>query len=301
MRLPGVAALILLASLAGAQPANAQRMRDRIAARMAERAETRTATAPRPAGVETDRNVAYGADKAQTFDVYRPRDAKGAPIVIMVHGGGWRVGDKAMGRVVDNKVAWLSPQGMIFVSINYRMLPQTDVAEQAQDVARAIAAVQARATSWGGDPAKVVLMGHSAGAHLVALLTAAPALAAGQGAKPWRGTVALDSAAMDVPAIMSQRHLKLYDEAFGADEGVWRALSPLHQMKAAPAPMLMVCSSRRADSCAQAKAFADKAASLGRQATVLPEDLSHGEINANLGKPGAYTDAVARFLGSIVR
>ena len=106
---------------------------------------------------------------------------------------------------------------------------------------------------------------------------------------------------MDVPAIMGQRHLKLYDEAFGTDPTVWRALSPLHQMKAAPAPLMMVCSSRRADSCAQARALADKATGLGGQASVLPQDLSHGEINAKLGEPGAYTDAVARFIDTVTR
>lgn len=295
------AALIAVTAVLAAQPADAQRLRDRIAARMAERAEARAATAPAPDGVEVDRDIAYGGDKAQTFDVYRPKAAKGAPIVVMAHGGGWRIGDKAMGRVVDNKVRWLSSQGVIFVSINYRMLPQTGVAEQAADVARAVAAVQAKAESWGGDPGKVVLMGHSAGAHLVALLTAEPALAAQQGVKPWRGAVALDSAAMDVPAIMEAKHFKLYDDAFGHDPIVWRALSPLHQMKAAPVPMLLVCSSRRADSCPQAKGLADKAVSLGGKASVLPEDLSHGEINAQLGEPGGYTQAVQRFIESITR
>lgn len=293
----GAAALVALVAMA--QPADAQRLRDRIATRMAERAEARAATAPQPAGVEVDRNVAYGGDKAQTFDVYRPKAAKDAPIVVMAHGGGWRIGDKAMSRVVDNKVRWLCGQGVIFVSINYRMLPQTGVAEQAADVARAIAAVQAKARSWGGDPSKVVLMGHSAGAHLVALLAADPGLASRYGAKPWRGVVSLDSAAMDVPAIMSAKHFGLYDEAFGKDPAVWQALSPLHQMKAAPAPLLLVCSSRRADSCPQAKALADKAVGLGGKATVLPQDLSHGEINAKLGEAGAYTDAVQRFIASV--
>jgi len=301
MNRAGVAALTVLAALAATQPADAQRLRDRIAARAAERAEARAATATLPAGVVSDRNLAYGSDPAQTFDVYRPRDAKGAPIVIMVHGGGWRIGDKAMGRVIDNKISWLCGQGIVFVSINYRMLPQADVATQAADVARAVAAIQARAATWGGDPAKVVLMGHSAGAHLIALLSAEPALAAKHGAKPWRGAVALDSAAMDVATIMGARHPKLYDDAFGTDPTTWRALSPLQQMKTAPAPLLMICSSRRAESCAQAQGFADKAKSLGGRAEVAPQDLSHGEINAKLGEVGAYTDTVQVFLRSILR
>ncbi len=65
------------------------------------------------------------------------------------------------------------------------------------DVARALAAVQARAGEWGGDASRVVLMGHSAGAHLVALLSADPTRAAAEGAGPWRSAVVLDSAAID--------------------------------------------------------------------------------------------------------
>ncbi|MEW6389436.1 MAG: alpha/beta hydrolase [Pseudomonadota bacterium] len=298
-RLPAL--LIALGVLAATAPADAQRLRDRIAERAAARAEAKLAKTPTPEGLLRDLNVSYGPDKAQVFDVYRPKAAQGAPIVVMAHGGGWRIGDKAMGKVIDNKVPWLAGQGFIFVSVNYRMLPDADVATQARDVARAIAAVQAKASAWGGDPSKVVLMGHSAGAHLVSLLAADPAIAAQEGAKPWLGVVALDSAAMDVPTIMSQRHMKLYDEAFGSDPAVWTALSPLARMKTAPAPLIMVCSSRRADSCPQAQALADKAKSLGGQASVLPQDLSHGEINAKLGEPGAYTDAVGRFLASVIR
>lgn len=293
--------LLVTAVLATALPADAQRLRERLAERMAARAEARAAAAPAPEGVIVERNLAYGADKAQTFDVFRPKAGNAAPIVVMVHGGGWKVGDKAMGKVIDNKVKWLTDQGLIFVSVNYRMLPNADVATQAQDVARAIAAVQSKAASWGGDPSKLVLMGHSAGAHLVMLLTADPSLAAGQGAKPWRGVVSLDSATMDVPATMAARHLKLYDEAFGTDPAVWRALSPLEQLKTTPAPAMMVCSSRRTDSCPQAEAFAEKARALGGQASVLPQDLSHGDVNGKLGEPGAYTDAVSRFIASVAR
>ena len=70
-----------------------------------------------------------------------------------------QAGDKAMSRVVDNKVARWLPKGVAFVSINYRMLPQTDPVAQADDVARALAKAQALAPSWGTDPARFVLIG----------------------------------------------------------------------------------------------------------------------------------------------
>src|SRR4029079_2679374 len=99
-------------------------------------------------------------------------------------GGGWRTGDKRSRGVVGNKVRRWSRAGIIVVSVNYRLLPGTDPVEQARDVARALATAQARLTEWGGDPGKVVLMGHSSGAHLVALLDARPSLATSVGARP---------------------------------------------------------------------------------------------------------------------
>ena len=132
-RLPAL--LIALGVLAATAPADAQRLRDRIAERAAARAEAKLAKTPTPEGLLRDLNVSYGPDKAQVFDVYRPKAAQGAPIVVMAHGGGWRIGDKAMGKVIDNKVPWLAGQGFIFVSVNYRMLPDADVATQAEALA----------------------------------------------------------------------------------------------------------------------------------------------------------------------
>jgi acetyl esterase/lipase len=220
-------------------------------------------------------------------------------VLLIVHGGAWVAGDKATPNVVVNKVARWVPRGYIVVSINYRLLPEANPIVQAEDVAKALADAQSKARSWGGDSARFVLMGHSSGAHLVALLAADPAMAASHGAKSWLGTIALDSAALDVPRIMRQSHLPLYDRAFGRDAELWKAASPFHRLDAAPAPMLLVCSSRRPLPCGQAQSFADKAVSKGGRATVLPVDMSHAEINKSLGLPGSYTGAVEAFLNSL--
>ena len=253
-----------------------------------------------PQGARLLKDIAYGAADAQKMDVYLPAHAEQAPVILMVHGGGWRRGDKAMSQVVDNKVARWVAQGFIFISVNYRMLPDADVLTQADDVARAVAAAQAKAATWGGDPDKFILMGHSAGAHLVALLSAAPARAQAQGARPWLGTVVLDSAAMDVAQIMQRRHLRLYDAAFGKDESFWKSASPIRQLSAGAKPMLLVCSTTRPDKpCDQAEAFAVKANASGVRAEVSGQALSHREINQKLGLAGSYTEAVERFMGSL--
>lgn len=252
-----------------------------------------------PSGITILREVRYGDGAGETFDVYAPRDAHAAPVIFMVHGGGWQRGDKAARGVVQNKAAHWVPRGFIVVSVDYPMLPATPLLQQARDVAMALAAAQRNAPQWGGDPDRFVLMGHSAGAHLVSLISAEPAIATSLGARPWLGTVALDSAAYDIASIMRARHLRLYDEAFGNDPAVWAALSPVVQLHAKIVPFLAVCSSRRTGSCRQAEAFTAKAHGFGARVQLLPEDMRHGEINEALGEPSAYTIAVDRFLASL--
>lgn len=305
-----VAALALAATAcAQAQPSDAPqggRLRALIAQKQAQ-----AQAATLPTGVQRIADVPYGTDPAQRMDVYVPTSpttgtnsllasAVRAPVIFMVHGGGWRHGDKAMGRVVQEKVNRWVPKGFILISINYRMLPDAPVAVQERDVQAALMAAQQRATTWGGDPGRFILMGHSAGAHLVALLNARAPQALREGAWPWLGTVVLDSAVMNVPAYMRAPHMPLYDDAFGADPAYWRLLSPLHQWTAGAPPVQMVCSTERADQpCHQAEALARHVHSLGGRAEVLPQDLSHGEINAQLGLESPYTRAVEAFMGSL--
>ncbi|MDZ7937206.1 MAG: alpha/beta hydrolase [Rhodoferax sp.] len=248
------------------------------------------------------RDIAYGNDPKQRMDVYLPTGGSvwgAAPVIFMVHGGAWRTGDKRMSKVVDNKAARWLPKGFVFVSVNNRLLPEADPLDQVHDIAQALALAQSRAGRWGANPAQFVLMGHSAGAHLVALLAASPTLAAQHGAQAWLGTIALDSAALDVPTIMQRRHYRLYDPAFGTNPTYWAATSPLQQLHSGAKPLLAVCSTRRDDSCSQAQAFARQAERLGVRAEVLRQDLSHGDINEQLGLPGDYTAGVERFMASL--
>lgn len=254
-------------------------------------------------------DVPYGTAPRQRMDVYlpaarapaAPSPAGPAPVVFMVHGGAWSLGDKAHGGVVREKVARWVPRGFVVISVNYRLHPAADVPRQAQDVADALAAAQRRAAEWGADPSRFILMGHSAGAHLVALLNASPALARQAGVpRPWLGAVALDSAALDVPAVMTAPHARFYDRVFGADPAFWRRTSPYHALEGAVPPFLFVCSTRRADaSCGPANAMARRAQALGGRAEVLPQALAHGEINAQLGQDSGYTRAVERFMASL--
>jgi acetyl esterase/lipase len=288
--------------------AQAGLLRERLQERFAERhaattendefTDTSVTSNSLPAGVRVMRNLAYGADAKQRLDVYLPtHPLTNAPVIIMVHGGAWRTGDKAMSNVVDNKIARWVPDGIVFISINYRLLPQVDPLLQAQDVATALAYAQKNAAQWGADAHQFVLMGHSAGAHLVSLLAADPTLATRQGAQPWLGTVSLDSAAYDIPQIMAAKHYRFYDKAFGSDPTYWQAASPLQQLKSQKTAFLAICSTQRPDKpCDQARDFVSQAKSLQISASLQPEPLTHKEINQQLGLNNAYTQRVETFL-----
>jgi arylformamidase len=280
-------------------PRRFERLRQAMAGGLDDGADNaRPATVPD--GVRLVPDIPYGPDKAQRFDVYvsmkPPANAAPAPVIFFVHGGGWAFGDKSNHQVIEPKVAHWVAQGYIVISANYRMLP-TPVAQQADDVAAAVAFAQSQAGLWGGDPKRFILMGHSAGAHLVALLAAGKRTPTRP--QPWRGAVLLDSAALDVPVIMNNRHFGLYDRAFGADASQWDAVSPIAQLTHDTAPILAVCSSRRRESCPTSDRFVAKANGLGGKARVLREDLSHMEINATLGAPSDYTTQVDAFMQSV--
>jgi len=276
--------------------ASARNVRERIAAARA--ASVFPGKPPVvPAGTRVLRDVSYGADPRQRFDVYLPAVTKDAPVILFVHGGGWANGNKDNPGIVEDKAAHWLPKGYVLVSTNYRMRPDTAPLDQARDVARALAEVQQRAPQWNANPAQVTLMGHSAGAHLVVLVGASSNLWREAGASRPLGVVSLDSGALDVPKTMKRPPLPgIYERAFGDNPADWIAASPHHQLTADAAPMLVVCSSRRRDVCAQSEAFKNKAASLGVRVQVLPQDLSHAEINRDLGKASAYTEAVDAFL-----
>lgn len=253
-----------------------------------------------PAGSSVRRDIAYGGDPAQRLDLYRPAGADRAPLILLVHGGGWRRGGRDNPGLAAPKATHWLPMGYALASVDYRLLPDADPLQQAHDVAQALAYAQHQAETWGIDPTKVILVGHSAGAHLVTLLASDPALLQQAGALPPRVVVALDSAALNVPAIMESAHPPLYDAAFGEDPAHWRAMSPLHQLTRAAPPMLLVCSTRRAVSCAQADAFATAAQDRGIRAEVLMQDLSHMQINRELGAANRYTAQVDAFITALL-
>ena len=201
---------------------------------------------------------AYGADPKQRLDLVRPANVTKAPVLLFVHGGGWSIGDKA--HAAPDKARWANSKGWAFASANYRLVPQATVEQQAADVGSAVAWLRSIADKQGLDPNRIVLMGHSAGAHLVALVGTDPQYlaAAGITLSDLRGVIALDGAAYDVARQMADSGRLMrstYLAAFGTDAARQRQLSPTLQAAAPNAPAFLLAYVDRADGKTQAKAL----------------------------------------------
>lgn len=236
--------------------------------------------------------MAYGKDGLQTIRFW-PGKGKAAPLVIFVHGGGWKQGSKenATGAA---KVAHYTGLGYAFASIDYRLVPDATVEEQAQDVADALAYLRSHAGQLDVDPGRIMLMGHSAGAHLVALVgTDMRYFAkAGLGPDAVRGVVALDGAAYDVGQQMAQagRFMSAtYAQAFGTEARRQQTLSPTLQASAPNAPDFLILHVDRSEGTAQAQALADALKAGGTPAQVEALEgrglRGHMQINRSMGDP----------------
>ncbi len=289
LALVALAALPVLLGLA-AQPGEAS-LRDRIRERMAERM-ARQAEADKVSG---GRDIAYGADPLQHLSFWAPAAKTGgpAPLILFVHGGGWKRGDRdnATGQA---KVAHFPAEGYAFASVNYRLVPDATVEQQAADVASALAYVIAHAGELNIDARRIVLMGHSAGAHLVALVGTDPAYlkAVGLGEEAIAGVVPIDGAAYDVPKqlqIGARIMGETYDQAFGTDPARQRMLSPTLQAAAPNAPAFLILHVQRQDGIAQSRALADALRKAGTRVQVsdFPGTglQGHMTINRSLGDP----------------
>src|SRR5262245_17586074 len=114
-----------------------------------------------------DISYAEPASPLHTLDVYASPSTKNAPVVFWIHGGGWQAGDKSD---VAEKPRFFVEKGFVFVSVNYRLLPQVEMIDIFHDVAKSFRWVHDHIAEYGGDSKRVLVGGHSAGAQLAALI-----------------------------------------------------------------------------------------------------------------------------------
>lgn len=143
----------------------------------------------------------------QVLDVYAPEGAKNLPVVFWIHGGGWQGGDKTL---VQIKPKFFTEQGFVFVSTNYRLLPNVEMDVLIGDVAKALGWVHKNIEQHGGDPNRIFVMGHSAGAQLAALLCIDDRYLKAEGVPfaSLKGSVPVDGDTYDIPAIIWTAELR---------------------------------------------------------------------------------------------
>jgi arylformamidase len=235
---------------------------------------------------------AYSSDAKQKLDFWPAREAK-APLVIFIHGGGWSIGDKGNDR--SDKAGFYTGKGYAYATLNYRLVPEAKPDGQAADIADAIAWLRRDAARLGFDPDQIILMGHSAGAHLAALVSSDPRYLAKAGVPMGaiRGTVLLDGAGYDVAAQMADkgnRVQRMYDAAFGADPAYQKQVSPItHAAAPNVSSWLLLHVASRADSGAQSAALGAALGKAGARATVTAvPDSSHMSVNRDAGVAGSF-------------
>ncbi len=232
------------------------------------------------------KDVAYVPTAAPDFDrarhvldVYSPRKAAAAaagyPVVLFIHGGSWTSGSKNLYTFIGRRLA---RQGVVAVVINYRLAPAVRVPDQAADCARALAWTVGHIARYGGDPARVFVMGHSAGGGLAALLTTDDALLARHGLprNPVRGAILDDPAGLDMYSYLREMRYEgdaQYLVPFGPDPAGWKEVSPIYQIRPGLPPFLFYIGGETYPSISgSAGRFRDKLKATGQPApyTIIP-------------------------------
>lgn len=266
----------------------------------------RAHAAPSVPGPET---FSYGGDALQALDFWRARGGAGpAPLIVFVHGGAWKIGDKRTSSQSAQVPHFLST-GHAFASMNYRLVPAVGVEAQAQDVAQALKFLLERAAPLGFDRKRVVLMGHSAGAHLAALVATDARYLEQVGLQPGdlAGVILLDGAGYDVARQMADagpRMQRTYLEVFGSDPARQREYSPITHVAVPNAVSFLILHVQREDSARQSRALAEALMAAGTRADVhaLPGEgrTGHRDINVELGDPSYPATAIVdRWLGGL--
>lgn len=267
-------------------------------------------SAPCQAGrPQLDVSYVEGGDRRQVLDLYLPDDAgcEPVPVVVWVHGGGWRTGDKS--RAVDDKVDLWTDAGWAVASVNYRLtdpaLPEADrvmAPAHNEDVAAAVGWLVGHGADLGIDPERIALAGHSAGAGIVAALATDPSYLDAMGLEPADLTCVapLDTEAFDIAAAASTAALAgIYESAFGTDPRRWEDLSPLTHVGEAPLPDLFVVTRGMFERRRIVHEFASAAERAGGAVTVVDlPGYTHEDVNRQIGADGdvVLTPALQTFL-----
>ncbi len=261
------------------------------------------------------RDVPYVPDghARQVLDVHAPAGAANLPVVFWIHGGGWETGDKAE---VQEKPRYFTERGFVFVSANYRLLPEVDMGALIRDVAKALGWVHRHIADYGGDPSRLLVMGHSAGAQLAAILCTDGRYLEEEGVPfaSLKGCVPVDGDTYDIPAIIETAETRCrahgqplprygHRQKFGNDPAKhvdFSAVTHVAKGKGIP-PFLLLHVAEHPDVSAQAQRLGGALREAGVPTTIhAAEETSHRRLAAEIGlADDPATTALEGFLDAI--
>lgn len=260
-------------------------------------------------------NVRYAdsGHERQVLDIYTPDDGKDLPVVFWVHGGGWQTGDKTS---VQIKPRVFVERGFVFVSTNYRLLPDVEMDVLIRDVAKSLGWVHKNIAKYGGDSKRIFVMGHSAGAQLAALLCIDDRYLKAEGVpfEVLKGCVPVDGDTYDLPAIIMTAEFRQtvhglplpkfgHRVKFGNDPLKhidFSAVTHVAKGKGTP-PFLILHVAGHPNTAAQAR----RLGAVLKEAQIpvrvfAARDTTHTQLNANLGVPDdPATAALYAFLAPL--
>lgn len=276
------------------------------------------ADAPTPlAPTKADIPYAGTTELRQTLNVYAPstKPTKPAPVIFWIHGGGWRGGEKT---TVQLKPKFFTDLGYVFVSTNHRYVSAVPMNEILADVAKSLRWTHDHAPEFGGDPNRIVIMGHSSGAQLAAYLAIdeRPLKAVGLSLAMFKGCVPVDADTFDVPAVIALATANRqaagkpepkygHREIFGGKPELWTDYSATTHVAAGKGipPFLILYDAAAALTPDQAKRLEKALTSKGIAAKAYgAQNTNHGKINADLGLPDDPSTAeLLSFLKTVLR
>ena len=240
-------------------------------------------------GSRRHEQVRYGDAPRQQLDVYRPRRGDRAPMVVFFYGGSWQNGARDLYAFLG---ASLAAQGIVTVVPDYAVYPEVRFPGFLEDAARAVAFARAHAAEWGGDPERLVLMGHSAGAHIAAMLACDPQWLAACGLDAHRDVAGLIGLAgpYDFLPIESP----VLQTIFGGPDRA--ETQPISFVSGREAPALLITAQRDAlVEPGNSKRFAARIREMGGRV----EERGYGRVN-HFTLIGAFAPGL-RFLAPVLR
>lgn len=266
---------------------------------------------------DVKRNIPYAepAAERQVLDFYKPENARDLPVVFWIHGGGWQAGDKTS---VQVKPKAFTEKGFVFVSTNYRLLPHVDMGTIVRDIAKSIHWVHDHIAEHGGNPKRILVMGHSAGAQLAALICTDERYLKAEGLSLAiiKGCVPVDGDTYDVPLMIETAAIRRkalgqpdpkfgHFQKFGSDPAKHRDFSAVNHVARDKgiSPFFILYVADHVDTTAQAKRLGSVLTEAGIPTTLFgARDTNHTKINEDLGLPDdPATKALFEFLAAALK